>query len=197
LETTDAGTRPVDTSGWTYIIPKRALDWLRKYGISDGEIHHYGIAWNNNTESLVFPILNESRILFTQERYFGADVSHPKYMTYGKKGDHTLLISHPDYPYTIVFVEDFISAIKVGRFCTSTPLFGCTIPDKMISWAASHYTKARVWLDFDKASESVAQAARLSQWIKDSRSVITVLDPKEYTPQQLIDYMRQYNIVVK
>jgi hypothetical protein len=56
------------------------------------------------------------------------------------------------------------------------------MPENMVKWALGRFKKARVWLDMDKAVESVQTASRLSQFVRDSRSIITELDPKEYSP---------------
>lgn len=180
------------------IIPARPLGWLRKYGITDREITHFGIAWNSTDESLVFPVRNASgQLVLTNERYFGSDPKQPKYRTYGHKNDQHLILLHPINTDTVVVVEDFISAIKVGRQVSSLALFGATMPGNALKWAVERFKHIRVWLDMDKASQSVLEASKCSQYIEDSRSIITDLDPKEYTNDQISKLLIRSGISIK
>jgi hypothetical protein len=47
----------------------------------------------------------------------------------------------------------------------------------------------RIWLDRDKAKESLKMARNLSALGIDSRSVITELDPKEYGKEQIKGFL--------
>jgi hypothetical protein len=185
----------IDTSGFTHSIPSKPLAWLRKYGISDSEIAHFGICWNAPKDTLVFPVHEGETIVLTNERYFGSDPKHPKYVTYGHKNRKHLFITHPSNKDCLVLVEDAISAIKVARYCSSLPLFGATLPDNALYWASEHFKSIRVWLDMDKASQSLLEAAKASQFIPDSRSIITSLDPKEYSMNELKSILLEYNCI--
>lgn len=167
-------------------IPVPALQWLRKYGITDHEIKHYGICWNQDTQSLVFPMYgSDKQLLYYQERYFGADKKFPKYMTYGNKRQQIAYIRNRDYERCIILVEDFVSAIKVGRVCSAAPLLGSNISAEILLWLATNYKRVRVWLDFDKASHAVSEAAKCSTVVADSGTIITQLDPKEYSTNEI------------
>jgi len=175
----------IDTSSFTSDIPEKAIRWIRKYGITDGEIQFYGICWNSATESLVFPMKDEGVIKLTSERYFGSNPQHPKYRTYGHKVKlHTFIVS-PHHNGHLVLVEDAVSAIKVGRQASTLPLLGATVPAGVHRWASGRFKSVRVWLDMDKASRSIVEASKLSQYIPDSRSILTDLDPKEYSDAQI------------
>jgi len=185
----------VDSDSFTYVIPPLAVKWLRKYGITDNEIIHYGILWNARTDSLVFAIRDEHGIILTNERYFGTNPNHPKYITQGNKTTNTCYFINKNTPKSLVLVEDFISAIKVARFANCLPLLGSQIPSNALKWAVERFKCLRVWLDMDKAVESLQQASRASQWVSNTRSIITELDPKEYGNNNLIMILKQYGVL--
>lgn len=185
----------IDTTGFSSAIPPKPLLWLRKYGLSDSELLHYGILWNAATTSLVFPVRREGEIVFTNERYFGDNPSHPRYLSYGSKRNALFLINNQFTPKSITVVEDYISAIKVGRFASSLPLMGCKVSDGSLKWLSERCKQLRVWLDRDKATESILEAAKASQYIPDSRSIITELDPKEYSNNFIINTLKEYKVL--
>lgn len=188
----------LDRSHCTPILPARSLAWLRKYGITDKEITSYGIWWNPQNESLVFPVRNQAgQLVLTNERYFGADPKHPKYLTFGSKTAQHLIILHPLNRDSLVVVEDFISAVKVARQVSSCALFGSTMPGNALKWAVERFKHIRVWLDMDKASQSVLTASRCSQYVPDTRSIITEMDPKDYTNSQISKILISNGIVLK
>lgn len=183
----------LDTSGFHPVIPDEALNWLRKYGVSDNEIKHYELCWNLKTSSLVFPVYDkDNKLIYYQERYFGPEKDKPKYITRGSKTQQLAFISNRNFNGTIVLVEDFVSAIKVGRYCSASPLLGSNINGKAVKWLADQFKRVRVWLDIDKATESLVEASKLP--IKDVRVVLTQLDPKEYTTQEIINILERYGL---
>lgn len=181
-----------DTSDFSYVVPAEALTWLKKYGISEGEQKHYGLCWNPKTSSLVFPIFNDKKLIYYQERYFGPNKDKPKYVTHGSKTQKLGYINNKNFPDAIVLVEDFISAIKVGRYCTCAPLLGATIDGKAVKWLSDNFKRVRVWLDMDKATESLRQASRVP--CKDVRVILTQFDPKDYTTQEIIKLLEGYGL---
>lgn len=184
-----------DSSNYTYRIPDVPKAWLTKYGITDGDIHQYRIMWNHKTDSLVFPVVNQGRIVLTNERYFGKNPSAPKYQTYGHKNLHNQFFGNAKNSHNLVFVEDFISAIKCARFVCACPLLGSSINDNSFKYALRNYEKIRVWLDCDKAVVSIEQASRLSQFLPNSGSIVTPLDPKEYSNNELIKILKDHTIM--
>ena len=186
----------IDCSVLTAEIPDQPLNWLRKYGITDVEIRHYGIAWNPQTESLAFPVRRGGQVVLINERYFGKDPLHSKYRLYGHKALNRTFFNNPNTPNSLVLVEDFISAVKVARFASCIPLFGSTISADAVKWAVGSFTKLRIWLDRDKASESLKEASKLSQWIPDTRTVVSELDPKEYSNTELINILKKAKVLV-
>jgi Zn ribbon nucleic-acid-binding protein len=194
VDNNNNGDGPVfDPDDYTYALPDKARAWLDKYGITRAEVTHFDIMWNKNTDSLVFPVIIGGKITLTSERYFGPDPNQPKYKIKGQKNNHNLFITNKNQKGTVVFVEDFLSAIKVGRFVGACPLFGSTVGGNALKWAIGNFSKIRVWLDYDKAGQSVVEASKLSQYCSDVRSIISTLDPKEYSNNDLRNILEKYN----
>jgi hypothetical protein len=185
----------IDSSSFTSSIPKRPMEWLKKYGIVDSEIAYYGVCWNPDRDTLVFPVREEGKIVLTNERYFGTDPTFPKYKTYGHKNRTPLFITNKANPHSLVVVEDAVSAYKLARLVSTLPLFGATMPANALYWASERFKSIRVWLDMDKASQSLLEAAKASQYVPDSRSIITNLDPKEYSMNDLQRILGEYNCI--
>lgn len=191
----NVATGGIDTSGFTSRIPNKPMEWLKKYGILDSEIAYYGICWNANKDTLVFPVKEGDDIVLTNERYFGPLTNHPKYVTNGHKSRKHLFIINKDNPTRLVVVEDAVSSIKLARLVSTLPLFGATMPANALYWASERFKSIRIWLDMDKASQSVLEAAKASQFIPDSRSIITSLDPKEYNMKEVQSILVEYNLL--
>lgn len=177
---------------YTYALPDVAKAWLAKYGVTSTEIAHFNVCWNKMTDSLCFPVIINDKVAMTSERYFGDKDNHPKYIIKGEKNKSALFITHFRNKDMVVFVEDYVSAIKVARHTGACPLFGSTIPRNTLKWAVERFKTMRVWLDMDKAYQSVLEASKLSQYASDTRSIVTQLDPKEYTNQELINILSKY-----
>lgn len=183
-----------DADDYTYSIPKEATTWLGKYGITRAEVVHFNLLWNKRTDSLVFPIIINDKVVLTSERYFGDNPFHPKYVTNGSKNKNNLFITHPRNKESLVFVEDFVSAIKVSRFTGACPILGATINANAVKWAVEHFKRIRVWLDSNKAAQSLLEASKLSQYCSDVRSIYTDLDPKEYSNTELMTILEKYGV---
>lgn len=175
------GLKEVKTSDYSFDLPEKAKKWLKRYGISDKEIIKYGYMWNEKKKTLAFPLkTRDNKVFATNERYFGEETSkHPKYLTRGNKARCPMYFGkYP--PETLVFVEDIVSAIKIGRgLCTATPLLGTTIPLQWINEISTLNCKKILWLDPNKKQSTVEQLQRFSQYFEIS-GVFSDKDPKDY-----------------
>ena len=191
------GIGHIDTSMYTPTIPTRPMEWLTKYGITKQEIIHYGILWDEEGKSLVFSYRDSNGDTFiTNSRYFGTDPLHPKYLTNGHKS-RVPYIKNKASPTSIILVEDVVSAIKIARFASSCSLLGATVPAEAIKWLSERFKTIRVWLDMDKASQSLLEASKLSQYVHDTRVILTPLDPKEYSNTELLNILFDYKVLQK
>jgi hypothetical protein len=179
--------RHYDFSGHSrsYNLPATALAWLRRYRISDLDIVQHGFFWDSDKDSLVMPVLSGDRIVLTASRYFGSNASHPKYVTRGYKTGHFKLIKPKESSDIYVIVEDYLSAIRVGRYANAIPLFGMHCPRELLFSLLPLHPTLRFWLDRNMANEAAKQAARARQWIPNCATIVTDLDPKEYDDNQI------------
>lgn len=78
----------------------------------------------------------------------------------------------------LTIVEDSLSSIRVGRHCTSMPLFGSSISNSKLVKAVKPFEEIIVWLDSDKFPQAQAISSRIKSLGKKSRVIYTDLDPK-------------------
>lgn len=185
----------IDSRLFSTEIPERALKWLARYGVSERERYFHNIYWCDYRQTLVFPVIREGKITLTNERYFGKESNHPKYLTFGNKNKEILVLKGPTYDRAIL-VEDVVSAIKVSRLVTAIPLMGTKCPESALEWLRRNMKAVGVWLDLDKAAEALREASRLSQTIK-ALAIVTEMDPKEYTTNQINDILKKYRVLDK
>lgn len=174
------GNKEKETSGimleTSSILPPIALKWLLSYGLTKQEIEQF--TWEP-TKNLLVLYNSES---YWQGRNF-KEGSNVKYLSQGKKPllfyEKGVIVQNPTNK-TLVFVEDIVSAVKVSRFATSSPLLGSSVPLETILKCLEHdFDRTLIWMDRDKAKESLKASKQASQILGNVQSVITELDPKE------------------
>ncbi len=159
--------------------PNCVLNWLKPTGISPKDLSNEGVYYNQDLESLVFPISNT----LYQYRYFGSNPNYPKYITNGPKNQYKLFRQ----PSSQVFVltEDYLSAYKVGRSFNAIPLLGAHFSEHLPLSLLRYNPILRIWLDFDKYNEAIKLTKRSSQWLPNCATIITELDPKYYKDMEI------------
>lgn len=168
-------------SDFSFDLPENVREWLAKYAITEEEIELHSLGWTEKYTSLVFPILDvHGNLLMVQSRKF-SDSPGPKYFTSGYPESIMHLVGHERFSGTIVVVEDLISAIKVGRHCTTMPLWGSSISTERIHRLSTIAVRLVIWLDNDKAEYATRRAVTAQPWFSDVKVVVTELDPKEYS----------------
>lgn len=172
---------PEDTSK---TLGAKGLIWLKKYGIMESELTNF--RWSDSRQWLIYLIDDN----VWQARNFGDKGT--KYYTSGLIAD-VLHILGKDIDKEIILVEDVVSAIKVGRHINTMPIFGSNIPLKQLIRLSKRFSDLGIWLDKDKAGESLKTARRASQLgFNSTRSIITDLDPKEYSNEEIKKYLGNY-----
>jgi hypothetical protein len=186
-------TTALELDGCTQALPKGPLAWLRQYGITDEEIHQNQLCWNPERQHLVFPIresnaagiaggrgvLPGDRVVATCSRSFGPG---PKYLTQGNTKHYKVF---PRANNIYVLVEDFVSAIKVGRHYNCIPLLGAHVSLDLILSLVFRKPRLRIWLDPDKRIEAMKYTARALQYIPDCATIVADKDPKDYGNEEL------------
>jgi hypothetical protein len=170
----------------TYAIPPTPAAWLSSYGITPDEIHHHNICWNPEKESLVFPIYNGEQLVAYSSRYFGSRPEHPRYINRSFRRGHFKLFPKASTS-VFILVEDYVSAIKVGRHFNAIPILGSFVPLDLILSLVYQQPQLRIWLDRDKALEAIKYSNRARQFIPDCATIITDNDPKDYTDKEITE----------
>jgi len=163
---------PQDT---TRTLPQACVTWLKKYNLTNQEIINLDPVWSESTGLLIFPVVHEGVMIGWVGRRFKHQGS--KYLIKGIKHNFTKVYGRGS---TLVFTEDLISAVKVARVCATLPLFGT-----FVNSLPSGYTSYKLWLDKDKQKSSVLQCKSWQQYGYDMQPIITELDPKCYSTEQI------------
>lgn len=167
---------------YTNNLPLMCQEWLKKYGITNLEIEELKICWSASTGLLLFPQWGENTTImgYSGRRFTGEG---PKYIIRGIKTDFTRVYGHGD---TIVYTEDILSALKASRLTAARPLFGTAL-----SRLETGYNRHILWLDKDKQSSSIIQCRKWKQYGYNISPIITDLDPKEYSTEQINNYLKE------
>lgn len=181
-----AGTnyKPVymESLAFTKHIPKKAMKWLLQNRINLKEIEEYNILWCQDNETLILVHTDE----YWQGRHFGN--YGIKYLSKGRKpltiyGDSDI----------IILVEDVLSAIKIARlspeYC-AMPLLGSSLSTEHEEVLRDIFKTIYVWLDRDKANQGIKMSRNLRQKGMNTKSIITDLDPKEYTEGEIKTWLK-------
>lgn len=174
-------------------VPAITDTWLRKYELTNAELVYNRVLWSEFRQLLIFPYFGErNQLVGWQGRYFGKDPKHPKWFSKGNLNHIINLIDLSDNKeHGIIFVEDIISAIKVGRQFAAVPLFGSFVSKINVIRLYKIYNinKYYIWLDYDKRKESMKYSVMINNLGFKSKSIITNKDPKEYSTIDI------YNII--
>lgn len=171
-------------------IPHDPLRWLKKYGITDEEIKKYGICWQPKRERLVLPFKENGKIICFQGRYFGRDPMASRYITFGKRRHFNVFDERGDSS-PLVFVEDYISAIKIGRSYAGYPILGSIVSDSALESARRRWKQVVVWLDSDKVQNAYKAVLRARFMGLDAHRVYTEKDPKEYSDREILSLINE------
>lgn len=164
-------------------IPKKAMQWLLKFGITLQEITDFHIKWEPDQELLVLLYSDK----YWQARTFGNQ--KVKYLSKGVKP-----LTFYGQGSKLVCVEDILSAIKIARlhpeYC-ALPLLGCSLPEDWVQPLSGKFNEVIIWLDRNKAKEAIQISKNLRQRSFNSRVVISPLDPKEYSKGELSEWLKK------
>lgn len=203
---------------FTTRINPRGLTWLYRYGITDEEIAQYNFGMSPSMNRLILPVYEKGELIYWQGRNLGeVTKDNPKYLNMRAGGRDVIFSSNnlssnnldpvdTSRQYTqrrgnggldctssdsvCVLVEDILSAIKVGRIVQSIALLGSYIPESLYR-KLHKFSAVKIWLDYDKLSNSIKYSRRLSSVVGvPTRPIITTLDPKEYTTQEIKEILQ-------
>jgi hypothetical protein len=180
------------------------LKWLRGYHITDDIIYKYSIA-EATDNSVITPVLQGDRVIMYQRRWF----EPRRIMTYGAK--QPLTATSGENCDTIVIVEDFISAIRVGETVDSYCMFGTAVPYGQLESIVKKYDIITVWADGDQPGQKAASKlvtifekliqqeirnrAFANPFNKVVLNVLTTLDPKCYTNTEIRTILQNHGVL--
>jgi hypothetical protein len=170
-------------------LPDKVKGWLNKYSLTNDEFKLLNPLYSFEKSLLIFPIYASGELLMYQGRYFGDNPDHPKYLTFGAKD--VLHILDPHSESCIVCTEDLISAIKVSTVMNAMPVWGSNLSFKHAIRLSKRFNKLVLWLDMDKASDSLKMASKYSGLFEDVQSVVSEKDPKEYTHEEIRSFLNR------
>ena len=171
-------------SDYTTEIPTEGLLWLFKYDITLEEIERYGIGYSASHNCVVLPVTRQLKmgspykdVIYWQGRRLGGlDGRGKKLGYYCPQNTRVINFASTDHwSDTLVLVEDYLSAIKVGRVCKTIALFGTKIP-KDVWQTAIRAKKVYIWMDYDAISKSLYTRAY---------PIITNGDPKCFSTLEI------------
>lgn len=174
----------------THVLPEPVKEWLNKWNLNELELSQLKCLYSDSKSLLIFPVYGAFKeLLMYQGRYFGDNPDHPKYLTFGAK--NVLHVLHhwdkgtPSFDPTVVCVEDLISAVKIGSVTNALPLWGASIPLELARRLSKRFSRLCIWLDMDKAKESLKSRSTLSMMFDEVQSIVTEKDPKEYSHDEI------------
>jgi len=167
-------------------LPRKAWDFLRQYELDEHDIKINTILWSEHWQRLCFPVFDTTGLLAWQGRYLGDDKTKPKWFSQGDLKNIIHIVGNKQ-SNVCVLTEDLISAIKVGKthLVSASPIFGSHVSTQRILHLQLLYDTLYVWLDKDKQKESIKFSNNAGMLGLNSRSVITDLDPKCYSIEQI------------
>ena len=172
--------------------PSEALEWIAKYELSRSDLLANRVLWSESRRLLIFSFSDgEGRIIAWQGRNFGK-VYRTKWFGRGQLEDTFVFFPRNKQRITrIFFVEDVVSAIKLGKYFDSKkeldgwvamPIFGSHISQLRLSRCLLLFHNdptITIWLDRDKASQAIKFAKQAESLGFKSSTIITEVDPKE------------------
>lgn len=157
-------------------IGSAAYAWLLKT-ITPAEITQLRVLWSNSQQLLIFPFFSDAELIGWIARNFGD--TGPKYRIHGVKTKISKVYGNSE---PLVFTEDLLSSVVVARSASARPLFGTSLPQEYLQ----RNSRMFLWLDRDKARESILQCNHYKQYGYDINPIITENDPKACS-KDLID----------
>lgn len=192
-------------------FPVEIMHWLYNYSLYKDDIKKYNIMYvpydkfltksglEFSGDSLIFPIINDDmEIVYYQRRFF----PKKQILTVGNRD--CLFVTEQQkvnsFSDTIILVEDYISAIRVGQICPCICLFGTSLKQTQLNYILRHYSNVITWLDGDDPGQAGAHKISkrfVTEFSMNTKSfsfkpricqinnICTEKDPKEYTNTEI------------
>lgn len=177
------------------VYPTKVIEWIKKYDLGVEDLIRNNIKWSPSYEQLIYVFYGrDEEVILWQARNFrdGTDHKH-RFFTGGTPEEVIATYPPKQTEGTIgVFVEDCISALKLGRSgFVGLPCFSSSISARKLARVSKRFDKLVWWLDGDKYKEAVKQCDRTKLLGIDTSVIYTALDPKEYPDNTIRKYVLQ------
>ena len=170
-------------------LPDFVREWTRKYSLTDLDLQIHNVMWSDHWQRLLFPIMIDGKLAAWQGRSFNP-TNKAKWFSQGNIHEILYIIGNTQSNH-VVLTEDLISAIcvaKVHQVC-AMPIFGSHVSTKTILRLKRYYDTIDIWLDYDKAKESMKFSNTIRSIGLKSKSIITPKDPKEYKQEEIKEWL--------
>src|SRR5262249_42858543 len=118
----------------------------------------------------------------------------PKSRTFGTS-EHGRYFGISPSTNTVIFVEDCLSAVKVGRVTGCYPCLGSYVPPVALKQALDRFENVGVWLDKDMAGKSTRGCFNaLLRHGRTFEPIITEKDPKEYETVEIENILKKHGL---
>lgn len=180
----------LDTTKW----PAEARTWALRY-LSEHEVKRHGIGFSAKYGRVILPIHNRLGMVGFQARRVLPDDDGPKYIT-EKVGDtlvyNSAVYTAPSIQGTVVFVEDILSAIVVGRVVNTYAILKGQVDNNVVRTLTEGNEKCVVWLDNDNyhiiySQERIRQSARAV--CGNVKVLRTSTDPKTHSTDEIVSLL--------
>jgi hypothetical protein len=164
-------------------FPERELVWLENYRITKDLREKYNIQYSPELKRIVLPIYNTQGELI----YYQARSLNPKQKKYlNPKGQpKQQFLSEYKGSSVLVFVEDMISAIRVGEQFQGVALLGTSINDIKLNFPVEFCC---IWLDNDAFIKARGLYRTMSN-LYDTRFIYSRNDPKCYSDEEIKNFV--------
>lgn len=172
-------------------LPEKARNYLEKYSLTPLDISKNMLLWSEERHRIIFPYFVKGELVAWQGRDINAKGAG-KWYSRGNLTDLIYILGNP-YQQTVILVEDIISAIRCGSVHTTAalPLFGSIIKTKLLLQLNERFHRVLIWLDKDKEMYSRKMSKYAREFGMDCRSIVTDLDPKEYSDSEILDIIQK------
>lgn len=188
----EARSLPTDLSQH---YPREVIDWISKYEITVEDLIRENVSYSEYTRGLYFSWKDEEgRILGWQARSFKE--TGPKYISSGNLEQCLPIVyhfidtepsRHVGVQFSLVLVEDCLSAIKVAKTAQVDAMACLTssLSTAKLNRLVRLYGTFLVWLDGDMFDNAQKMAEILQLLGAKARAVYTPHDPKCYSGEEL------------
>ncbi len=141
-------------------------------------------------DQLIFPYFDSNNnLLAYQARNFSKEAKQ-KWWSQGNLSQILHILPLREKYDRIILVEDVVSAIKVSRWRSVMPLFGCITGLERLRRLSLLTPRVTHWLDPDKRREALKWSNKAYLFGIGGDVIFSTHDPKEHSDEEIRDFLR-------